>query len=504
MSDDDENSFGNLYPEADDFDSNSESEEETEESKEETNEILKEEELKTNLVKTDDQSVLDLEGIHQRIKDVVFVLEDFNKRKDGVRTRKDYLSILKKDFCAYYSYNEFLLGEFMLLFALSELIEFLEACEVQRPLTIRVNTLKSRRRDLAQSLINRGVRLDPLGDWTKVGLVIYDSQVPIGATPEYLAGHYIIQGPSSFLPVMALAPKENEKILDMCAAPGGKATYIAALMKNTGVLFANDVNVDRSKALVGNFHRLGVTNAVICTQNGKRFPQIMKGFDRVLLDAPCSGTGVIAKDPSVKTNKDKKDIQRCSHLQRELLLAAIDCVDANSKTGGYIVYSTCSILVEENEAVIDYALKKRNVKVVNTGLQMGVNGRQRHCEKRFNGSIKLSKRIYPHTTNMDGFYICKLKKFSNEIPQKGNLLWLTWSWRMKKWSQIPLLTTKVSKTVYLVDLVATGKSPSESRTKKNKKAIGQSSTKVNKPTKKKKNSATKNDKKSAQIDEFTK
>ncbi|KAH9318761.1 hypothetical protein KI387_020530, partial [Taxus chinensis] len=91
----------------------------------------------------------------------------------------------------------------------------------------------TRRRDLAGVLINRGVNLDPLGKWLKVGLIIYDTQVPIGATPEYMAGHYMLQSASSFLPVMALAPREKERVVDMAAAPGGKTTYIAALMKNT-------------------------------------------------------------------------------------------------------------------------------------------------------------------------------------------------------------------------------------------------------------------------------
>lgn len=99
---------------------------------------------------------------------------------------------------------------------------------MRRPVTIRSNSLKTRRRDLAQALINRGVNLDPIGKWSKVGLVVYDASVPIGATPEYLAGHYMIQGGSSMLPVISLAPQENEKILDMCAAPGGKTTYIGA------------------------------------------------------------------------------------------------------------------------------------------------------------------------------------------------------------------------------------------------------------------------------------
>lgn len=127
---------------------------------------------------------------------------------------------------------------------------------------------------LPQALINRGVNLDPVGKWSKVGLVIFASQVPIGATPEYLAGHYMIQGASSFLPVMALEPRENERILDMCAAPGGKSSHIAALMKNTGVLFSNDSNQERLKAVVGNFHRLGISNSVISNQDGRKIPSV--------------------------------------------------------------------------------------------------------------------------------------------------------------------------------------------------------------------------------------
>jgi len=269
---------------------------------------------------------------------------------------------------------------------------------------------------LAGALINRGVNLDPLGKWTKVGLVVFNSQVPLGATPEYLAGHYMIQGASSLLPVMALAPQENERILDMCSAPGGKGSHIASIMKNTGVLFANDSNRDRIKAIVANFHRLGIVNAVVSCEDGAKFRNIMTGFDRVLLDAPCTGTGVVSKDPSVKTTKSEVDVQRCYNLQRKLLLTAIDCTDAKSSTGGYIVYSTCSVLPEENEWVIDYALKKRNVKLVPTGLDFGVEGFTKFRQHRFHPSLNLTKRYYPHTHNMDGFYVAKLKKFSNTIP----------------------------------------------------------------------------------------
>lgn len=242
----------------------------------------------------------------------------------------------------------------------------------------------------------------------------------MGATPEYLAGHYLIQGASSLLPVMALAPQENERILDMAAAPGGKASHIAAIMKNTGVLFANDVNKDRVKAVVGNFHRMGVVNSVVTCVDGRKFSNIMKGFDRVLLDAPCSGTGVIAKDQSVKTSKDEQDIQRCYNLQRQLILSAIDSVNANSATGGYIVYSTCSILPEENEWVVDFALKKRNVKLVDTGLEFGTEGFVNYRHFRFHPTMKLTKRFYPHTHNMDGFFVAKLKKFSNVIPKNDD------------------------------------------------------------------------------------
>nr|XP_014281458.2 25S rRNA (cytosine-C(5))-methyltransferase nop2 [Halyomorpha halys] len=388
-----------------------------------------EEELKLNIANKevfsfpDDDDIaktISIPETEQRIKDVLMVLSNFKNFKEEGKSRQDYIALLKKDLISYFSYNEFMIERLVELFPLTDLMDFLEASEAQRPLTIRTNSLKCRRRDLAQALISRGVNVDPVGKWSKVGLVIYNSPVPIGATPEYLAGHYIIQGASSLLPVMALAPQENEKILDLCAAPGGKASHIAAIMKNTGVLFANDSNKDRARAIVGNFHRLGVINSVICCYDGRKFPQVMTGFDRVLLDAPCSGTGVISKDPSVKTTKDEVDIQRCMTLQKDLILAAIDCLNFKSSTGGYLVYSTCSVLPEENECVIQYALKKRDVKLVETGVDFGENGFTHYRQYRFHPSMNLTKRIYPHTHNMDGFFIAKLKKCSNKIFKVNN------------------------------------------------------------------------------------
>lgn len=353
----------------------------------------------------------DLQLLRTRITDSVRVLDDFANLAEEGRSRAEYTAQLVKDICAYYGYSQYLAEKLFNLFPPRESFAFFEANETPRPVVIRTNTLRTHRRDLAQALINRGVTLEPVGKWSKVGLQVFESAVPLGATPEYLAGHYILQAASSFLPVMALAPQENERILDMAAAPGGKTTYIAALMKNTGCIFANDSNKARAKGLIGNIHRLGAKNTIVCNYDAREFPKVIGGFDRVLLDAPCSGTGVIAKDPSVKTNKTEKDFLMLPHLQKQLLLSAIDSVDHASKTGGYLVYSTCSVTVEENEQVVQYVLAKRpNVKLVETGLTFGKEGFTAYMGKSFHASMKMTRRYYPHAYNVDGFFVAKFKK----------------------------------------------------------------------------------------------
>ncbi|KAA1474912.1 NOL1/NOP2/sun family putative RNA met [Dentipellis sp. KUC8613] len=353
----------------------------------------------------------DVHLVQRRMRECVRVLGHWKRlgEKSG-RSRSEYVDQLVSDIANYYGYNEFLAEKLFQLFPVAEAIEFFEANEVSRPVTIRTNTLRTRRRDLAQALINRGVNLEPIGKWTNVGLQVFESSVPIGATPEYLAGHYMLQAASSFLPVIALSPQPNERVLDMASAPGGKTTHMAALMQNTGVVFANDANKARTKSLTANVHRLGCKNVVVCSYDGREFPKVMGGFDRVLLDAPCSGTGVISKDSSVKINKSERDFTLLSHLQKQLILCAIDSVNPQSKTGGYIVYSTCSVTVDENEAVVDYALRKRpNVTLVDTGLEFGREGYTRYRGKVFDESVKLTRRFYPHVHNMDGFYVAKFK-----------------------------------------------------------------------------------------------
>lgn len=351
----------------------------------------------------------DLHTVQRRMRMCVRVLNNFRKLNAG-RSRSEYTEQLIADIASYYGYNEFLAEKLFSLFSTSEAIEFFEANEVPRPVTIRTNTLRTRRRDLAQALVNRGVNLEPIGKWSKDGLQVFESAVPLGATPEYLAGHYMLQAASSFLPVLALSPQPGERVLDMASAPGGKTTHMAALMQNTGVVFANDATKARTKSLAANVHRLGCKNVIVCNYDGREFPKVMGGFDRVLLDAPCSGTGVISKDASVKTNKSDRDFTLLSHLQKQLILCAIDSVSPTSTTGGYLVYSTCSVTVDENEAVVDYALRKRpNVRLVDTELGFGREGYTSYRGKSFDPSVNLTRRFYPHAHNMDGFYVAKFK-----------------------------------------------------------------------------------------------
>eukprot|EP00948_MAST-09A_sp_MAST-9A-sp1_P001833 g1833.t1 len=311
----------------------------------------------------------------ESIEHTIAILQDFRNRREPNISRSDYVARLVDNLSQFFDYSKELITLFLNIFSPIECLRFLEANDQPRAVVLRCNTLKTTPEALKKQLTGRGVRLRKTGDWSSLAYTVLQSSVPVGATPEYLAGHYMLQAASSMLPVIALEPRAGDRVLDMAAAPGGKAQYLAALMQNRGALIANDFKKKRTKSLLANLHRMGVRIAVITNYDGRAFPKVMSGFDRVLLDAPCSGLGVIARDHSVKTNRTLKDIQRCAHIQKELLLSAIDSVDARGEAGGYVVYSTCSIAVEENEDVIEYALARRNVKIVDSGLDFGVEGK---------------------------------------------------------------------------------------------------------------------------------
>lgn len=342
------------------------------------------------------------------------MLADFKNRREPGRSRTEYIEQYQRDLAELYGYIPELAEMLLDHFGPAETLEFMDASDKPRPLVLRVNTLKARRKDLAASLLKRGVNLDPLAPWSKVGLKIYDSPIPIGATPEYLAGHYMLQSASSMCPVIALSPFSlTDRVLDMSAAPGGKTSYIAQLMKNTGTIIANDLRPDRQKATMANLARLGVRNTIVCHHDGRKLGSLLKNyFDKVLLDSPCSGLGVISRDPSVKVQRTVKDILRTVVLQKELILSAIDSLKLN----GYLVYSTCSVCIHENEEVLNYALTRRNIKIIDTGLSFGQRGFTRYKDKRFHPSLELTRRFYPHVHNMDGFYVAKIQKIGHHIP----------------------------------------------------------------------------------------
>ncbi|KAL1238327.1 putative 28S rRNA (cytosine-C(5))-methyltransferase, partial [Trichinella spiralis] len=318
-------------------------------------EMLNDDETHLNMTESNsDEELNNSDSLYDRVKEIVNMLnkfKDVSNTNASLKSRSYYVQKLKKYLCSFYGYNEFIMEKLIHIFKINELLEFLQANESQRPLVIRCNTLKIRRKDLAQSLTSRGVNLQPLGKWSKGQL-------------QNICADFIFYKALAVYACISVGSQEDEKILDLCAAPGGKSSYISAMMKKHSILIANDVSRDR-------------------------YP-----FDRVLLDAPCSGS-VISKDVSVKVSKNLLDIQRCATLQKELILAAIDRLDARSPKG--------SILEAECE-------------IGRHWITVCIEGFVRFREYRFHPTMKYCRRFYPHKHNMDGFFVAKLKKFSNEVP----------------------------------------------------------------------------------------
>lgn len=291
---------------------------------------------------------------------------------------------------------------------LDETIELLKANE--RPLTpsIRVNTLKIEVKTIKKRLENKGFALEPI-KWVEYGFNISKYPFNLGALHEYLQGYYYIQSVATMLPALILNPHTNDVVIDMCAAPGGKATHLAQIMNNQGKLILLERNERRIPALEVNLRRLGITNSIVLNHDATHLEKLNIKADRILLDAPCTGEGLIRQDKSRKKSKNINDIKKMASVQKKLLSAGLNAL----KPEGHLLYCTCSIGPEENELVVDSVLKQiSNVSIIKLKNQYGVDGFSKVFGKTLKHKLKLSQRLYPHIHDTIGFYLCLLKKLS--------------------------------------------------------------------------------------------
>lgn len=296
-----------------------------------------------------------------------------------------------------YGYDEWLVARFLQY--VPDVEQFLEKMERPPSQYIRVNTLKTSKNDLVRRLAAKGFELSG----TDLDEVLKVEKAPLatGATTEYLLGHYYMQDLSSCMAVEALGAREGESVLDMAAAPGGKTTHIAQRMKNTGSIVALEPSRRRARSMVFNMDRLGVINACILEIDGLRAREL-GAFDRVLLDAPCSCEGVIAKDPKRKTSHAPEDVDYCSARQEKMLEVAISVV----KPGGTVVYSTCSFAPEENEIIVDRMVRRFGVKV--EPVKYGSEGLVSFGGTEFDRSVRNARRFYPHLHDTTGFFVARM------------------------------------------------------------------------------------------------
>jgi NOL1/NOP2/sun family putative RNA methylase len=282
--------------------------------------------------------------------------------------------------------------------------------------SIRCNTLKISPKELRKRLEKKGWLIEqPFKDYQEV-MIIKNELIPgeIGRSLEHLLGYYYIQEIASMLPPLVLEPKEEERILDLCAAPGSKTTQIAAIMKNKGLLIANEVSFGRMKILAGNLERCGVMNCILTRRDAialcNKFKQNNFYFDKILLDAPCSGEGTINTTPKTLTMWNINTINFLSNLQKSMISSAISILKEN----GILIYSTCTHAPEEDEEIIDFALKNFNMEIQEIKLPIKTKeGITRWKNKEYDPRVRLSKRVYPHISNTEGFFIAKLKKVKN-------------------------------------------------------------------------------------------
>jgi len=285
---------------------------------------------------------------------------------------------------------------------LTNIKEFCEYCLKPLNKSIRVNTLKISISQLKNKLNNFTFTQVP---WCKEGFWIKGERTDLGNLLEHSLGYFYVQEAASMIPPVVLNPLENDLVLDLAAAPGSKTTQMAQLMNNKGLIIANDIKYDRLKALSINLQRLGILNTIITLKSNYSFKDMK--FDKILLDAPCSGSGAIRKSLKTIEMWNPNMLINLSGTQKKLILNAYDSL----KDDGILVYSTCSVDPEENEAVVNFLLKNRNAKLEKISLDIKKTEIiLDYGKEHFNDEIKKCLRIWPQDNDTEGFFIAKIRK----------------------------------------------------------------------------------------------
>lgn len=283
-----------------------------------------------------------------------------------------------------------------------EYSEFIESYNKPRHYGLRINTLKI---SVDEFLKITPYELEAI-PWTKDGFYYKEGEGP-GRHPYYHAGLYYIQEPSAMLPGALIDARPGERVLDLCAAPGGKTVQMAAGMQGRGLLVANDISSDRVKALVKNIELCGIRNAIVTNETPQKLARNFEGFfDRILVDAPCSGEGMFRKDEDAARSWESYKCEKCAGMQREIL----ESVDTMLKPGGYLVYSTCTFSPEEDEKMItEFIGKYDGYEIVEIPKVGGIeSGRPEWSD----GNPELAKtaRLWPHRLKGEGHYVAMLRK----------------------------------------------------------------------------------------------
>ena len=276
--------------------------------------------------------------------------------------------------------------------------------------SIRVNTLLGTVAQVKKSIEKKDWKLTPI-PWCKEGFWIeHGERRDVGNLLEYHIGKIYVQEAASMIPPLILQPKPGDIVLDMAASPGSKTTQMAAMMNNEGLIVANDYKGDRLQSLGINLQRSVITNCLITLMRGQGIKELQ--FDKILLDAPCSGTGTIRKSLKTISIWNAGMITKLAKEQKELIEVAFQ----NLKEGGEMVYSTCSLEPEENEGVVSHLLEKYEsaevMKVTLSGLKASPAVMEFKKDK-YHPSVKYAIRIWPQDNDTEGFFIAKIKKLTN-------------------------------------------------------------------------------------------